>query len=319
MSLQRRDLLTYAGATALAAAASSPVLGADGACCPPRADDLWFINTRAVPCGRLSEAHNRTWSAHRMAAGNVWRPSSIEQFFADCGDGRMTVFFVHGHRVNQHWAMESGWWVYQGIVQSCRDCPPPIRYVIWKWPTEGGGRPIPDAREKAVRANYESYRLAWFLAHIPPQSPLSFVGFSLGPRVFTGALHLLAGGVLHGQTVPVASTPQARSVLWAAGLHNHWLMPGQKHGRAMYATDAMLNLYNCCDPVLRFYPRIDPCSQADALGYTGMSASRLGAHAFRYRQRNVCGEVNKLHLTRNYACNASIMASTRQYLLWHPV
>lgn len=251
-----------------------------------------------------------------MSPGQSWQRSSIEQFFAASLDGRITIFFVHGHRVDMHWAMESGWQIYRGLVQACPTSPPPIRFVIWKWPSEGGGRPLPDAREKAAIADQQSYKLGWFLGHIPAQTPLSFVGFSFGPRVIGGALHLSAGGVLDGRKLASPYAGRTRSVFWAAGMNHHWLAAGHRHGSAIHATDALLNLYNCCDPVLRFYPRVGGSA---ALGRVGMPASWWGADAHRYAQRNVCREVDRLHLTRNYSQNASIMASTRPYLLWRAV
>jgi len=310
MTFQRRQFLQ--SAAALAALGSSPALA--GTPCAPRLDDLWFVNTARVPCGRLTEAHNPCWSASRMSPGQSWQRSSIEQFFAASGDGRITVFFVHGHSVNMHWAMEGGWQIYRGIVQACPAAPPPIRFVIWKWPSEGGGRPIPDAREKAVIADQQSYKLGWFMGHIPAQTPLSFVGFSFGPRVIGGALHLSAGGVLDGHKLETPYAGRSRNVFWAAALNHHWLAPGHRNGSAIHSVDALLNLYNCCDPIMRFYPRV---GGADALGRVGMPASWLGADAYRYAQRNVCGEVNRLHLTRNYSGNASVMASTRKYAMWH--
>jgi hypothetical protein len=312
MTSSRREFLQSAAAASSLAATTAW----GGSPCAPRADDLWFIDTCRVPYGPLSEAHNPCWSASRMSPGQSWQRSSIEQFFTASGDGRITVFFVHGHRVNMHWAMELGWEIYRGLVQACPAAPPPIRYVIWKWPSEGGGRPIRDAREKAVIADQQSYKLGWFMGHVPATTPLSFVGFSFGPRVIAGALHLSAGGVLHGQRLQATYGSRTRSVFWAAGTNCDWLAPGHRHGNAVHTTDAMLNLYNCCDPVLRFYPRVGGSS---ALGYAGMPASWLGAEAQRYAQRNVCGEVGRLHLTRNYSRNASIMASTRQYAMWHAV
>jgi len=111
-------------------------------------------------------------------------------------------------------------------------------------------------------------------------------------------------------------TPAARAVFWAGATNYDWLVPGRRHGEAMHAVDRLLNLYNCCDPVLRFYPRV---AGSDALGMVGMPASWLGGEAPRYVQRNVCGEVGRLHLTRNYALNPAMMAATRKYLLWQDV
>ena len=40
----------------------------------------------------------------------------------------------------------------------------------------------------------------------------------------------------------------------AAALHNYWLRPGGYHDLAVSHIDYLLNLYNCCDPVLKRYP-----------------------------------------------------------------
>ena len=217
MAIPRRDLLKYAAGASLLHA--SPALAAP---CAPRTDDLWFINTAGVPCGLLSPAHHRCFSALRMDSGHRWQHSSIDQFFADSGDGRITIFFVHGHRVNVEWAMRSSWEIYQGLVQACPAAPPPIRFVIWKWPSEGGifrngRRPIVDARDKAVIADHQAYKLAWFLGHLPPHSPLSLLGFSLGPRIMTGALHLTAGGSQLGYTVAAPYQAPIRTVMSGTG------------------------------------------------------------------------------------------------------
>jgi hypothetical protein len=311
-SLERRRFLTSAAAGL--AAYSSAALASAAPCtsCVPRTDDLWFINTCGVPCGKLTEAHNRTWSASRMSPSG-WQRSSVEQFFADSGDGKITVFFVHGHRVNVHWANVSGFQVYRGIVQNN---PPPIRYVIFKWPSDGGGRPIPDARDKAIVADQVCHKLGWFMGHIPPQTPVSLVGFSFGCRVISGALQLSAGGVLDGRTLDSPYGSTTRTVFWAGAVNQSWMAEGRRDGRAILATDKLLNLYNCCDPILRFHPRV---TGEEALGRNGLPAQWLGAAAPRLAQRNVCGEVNRLHLTRNYSLNPSIMASTRKYLLWQQV
>lgn len=313
MTLQRRDFVKYLGGAA--ALGATPAFAA-AAGCEPRQDDLWFVNTCGVPCGRLNESHARCYTADRMTPQRTWQRSSLEQLFAEAADGRPTVFWVHGHRVNTHWAMTSGWWIYNGLVQACPTSPPPIRFVIFKWPSEGGGRPIPDARHKAGVADQTCYKLAWLLGHMPSHAPQSFVGFSYGTRVIGGAMHLTAGGNYCGYTLDQRYASRTRVVYWAGAVNYHWMAPGNPNGYAIHATDAMLNLYNCCDPVLRFHPRV---TGADALGMVGMPASWLGADAFRFKQRNVCGQVNRLHLTRNYALNGSAMAATRKYLLWQPV
>jgi hypothetical protein len=301
--------------TVAAGLASAPSAVLAGTGCTSRNDDVWLVDTCAAPCGTLSQAHLTTYSAQRLI-GNCWEHSTSRQFVDSTYDGRLTVIWVHGHRVDRSWAVTNGMEIYRGLVAACPTPPPPIRFVIWKWPSERSSGPVRDAREKAGIADHQTYKLAWMLGQLPRETPLSLIGFSYGARVLTGALHLTAGGSFCGYRVQQPHASTLRAVLWAAGEPTGWIAAGGAHGRATLATDATLNLYNCCDPALRHFPRVNG---GTALGYTGIDSSSLPAGGGRFGQRNVCGEVNHLHLTRSYSLNSGVMAMTRQYALWQPV
>jgi hypothetical protein len=322
MSLHRRDFLKFAslaGATAMGSTAlGSSTLGGP-ALCPPRVDELWFINTRSVPCGPLSDSSIPCWQAFRAVSGGPWQQASVADLWAESGDGRSTVCYLHGNRINTSWAMRNGSTAYQALVRPAPESPPPVRFVIWSWPSDRIWRPIKDAVYKARVANSECYKFGWFLGHMPPSAQLGLIGFSYGARIVTGGLHLVAGGSLFGHVLGPHSQPATRTVLWAAASHNYWLNPGQLHGNALYATDALLNLYNSCDPVLHRYSFLDRCARPQALGYTGVPRGWLGANGARFAQRDVCCEVGRQHHMEPYCASPTVMANTRQYVLWQPV
>jgi hypothetical protein len=317
MQLHRRNVLKVAasaGTSALALDALAATASAAPACCAARADELWFINTRGVACGALNASSTDHWTAHRAMPGGPWQRASVADLWAQSGDGRVNAFYVHGNRINTQWAMRNGTTAYQALVRPLPTAPPPIRFIIWSWPSDRIGRPLRDARYKAEVADGECFKLGWFLGQMQPTSQVGLVGFSYGARIITGASHLLAGGQLFGRVVGRVHQPALRSVLWAAALHDYWLNPGQLHGRALYANQGMLNLYNPCDRVLRRYAALDRSARAQSLGFTGVPAGWLGAGAQRFAQRNVCCHVGNRHDMEPYCYSPTVLAHTRQYV-----
>ena len=77
---------------------------------------------------------------------------------------------------------------------------------FWSWPADRVCRHNrPDIQLKAAYCDAESYYLAAWLRGVQRDGKVSLVGHSFGPRIITGALHLLAGGQLAGQALPPAA------------------------------------------------------------------------------------------------------------------
>ena len=103
----------------------------------------------------------------------------------------------------------------------------------------------------------------------PNEQRVSLLAYSYGARIATGALHLLEGGQLSGRALasPDGRAFHVRLVMLAAALHNYWLRPGGYHDMAVSHIDYLLNLYNCCDPVLKRYPLLYKGSRAGCFGF----------------------------------------------------
>jgi hypothetical protein len=152
-----------------------------------------------------------------------------------------------------------------------------------------------------------------------PQVQNGLLGYSYGARIITGALHLLGGGSLGGTTIPAGDRPAFRSALWAAALHDHWLLPDHYHGHALGMADRWLITSNGCDPVLSRYQWIEKCGDPVALGYSGMYGRHLLPKELndRVEELNVSCLVGGTHDMRPYLFSPPIQNRTRQYVLWH--
>jgi hypothetical protein len=186
--------------------------------------------------------------------------------------------------------------------------------VIWSWPAERiYRRNNIDVNLKAAYSDDEGYYLALWLAELRPGVKVSLIGHSFGPRIITGALHLLASGEVAGRCLPEKTTSTwkagkrnpIRAVLLAAGIDDAWLAPGGCHHLALSLVDRMLVTRNDCDRVLRWYSRTCGYGGIEAMGFTGPCGL---TDPSKVEVLDVAGTVGKFHDWRCY-CSAANMCS----------
>lgn len=281
---------------------------------PLAAEDVWLISTR---WSNLYDAPElRAW---RKSDGR-WIEAATEDFFASTDPGIPTVFWVHGDRVD-HWeSAGNGLTVYRRLQQYGGGHP--FRFVIWSWPASElhGAGPLEETRIKAARADREALSLAWFLDRIEPSTPVSLIGYSFGARIVTGALHLLGGGRLAGRELSDrlnSDRHPLRAVLLAAALDNYSLVRRQRNGLALSQVDQLLNLYNSCDKVLKWYPLLCGLLHGgpEAAGYTGL-VGNLGQDWAKIRQADVSGSIGDSHDWEDYFCVRWIAARIAEVALF---
>jgi hypothetical protein len=241
-----------------------------------RQDEIAVVNTRMLGCSCDPESIRTGLVLERYAVldevGNrCWQSSDLESFLA-FDPSVPTLIFVHGNQITPSDAKREGLAVYRRVMQYGSDGPP-IRFVIFSWPSSRVGGLLRDVRVKATRTDPAGCQLAWLLDQMPAETPVSLAGFSYGARIITASLHILAGGHLghlqlenrvHPQRAPV------NVVLMAAALHAHWLGEGQYHGLAMTQVNQMLLVNNCSDPAMRYYHLAFPGrGRPQALGLRG--------------------------------------------------
>jgi hypothetical protein len=281
------------------------------------ADELWMISTRHL--GYAAPSDSAPALRVRRCTAEGWQASTLDKLLEPAPDDVVHVIYVHGNQVDPSDAISR---VRKLRWQLTADEDSrPVRVVLWSWPSSKIRGPLNDYRTKAGRTSSESYYLGWFLQHYATDSDVSLVGFSLGGRIITGSLQLLDGGTLAGRRL--AELPPRRKVrvaMWAAAVDNQWLHSGRPHGRAVQGIDAMLNIYNTCDPALKRFRLVEKCGSPDAAGYCGFAgAPRLRQQGLHLEQRNAAGIVGKAHDELRYLCSGQLMSHVRRYALWAPV
>jgi hypothetical protein len=278
--------------------------------------EIWLVSTRDAPhCGEPGAGLQglRYW---RLDDNCEWSPAGAEAF--PTADNAMpTVVFIHGNRTDAAQAVTKGLYAYE--VMRAQSAGQPFRYVIWSWPADKVCRGThADTRLKADYSDIESYYLAQWLAQLRPGVKVSLVGHSFGPRIITGALHLLAGGQVGDQSMPPSTVAEwsggkrnpVRAVLLASAVDADWLAPGGYHGLALSLTEQMLVTCDGCDRVLRWYPRMYGAGGPEALGFVGPCGV---GNAENVEVLDVSGTVGKIHDWRCYCSAANVCARWAHY------
>jgi hypothetical protein len=172
-------------------------------CCERPHDEVWLLNDRCNGCLGDGAVTDVKLGYERFDAGSKdWKTAKSQDFFTGPGANLPTCYWVHGDRIDDHQAYRVGMTVYRALLRTrCKDAPP-LRFVIWSWPTTRElRRPLHDVRLKASRIPATSFRLAWVLAHSNTETPLSMVGYSYGSRVICSGLSALAGTEIAGHTL----------------------------------------------------------------------------------------------------------------------
>lgn len=288
-----------------------------GGCDERPQDEIWMVSSRHVGC--VTSGEDPALQVQRYLPGVGWQASQLDDLCQPTSPDQIAVIFVHGNRVSTSDVIPEGRQVYQILVGRAPDAPP-VRFVIWSWPSEQIRGQLRDVREKAERTELAGYCLGWLLTRLPESQRVSLLGYSFGARIATGAMHLVGGGQLAGRALPAhsAMSPNTHLVTVAGALHNGWLRPGGYHEQALTHLGHFLNLYNCCDPVLKRYHALYKHSNAVALGYAGMSTRDLGPDAKRIEQIDVCQYVAHSHELLDYLHSACLDERIRSVLFWSP-
>ncbi len=279
-------------------------------------DQVWLASTRCLGCPS-GGSELPAWQLWRYEQG-WWQPRTSAEFYAADSADLLTAFYIHGNRIDPGLASSDGLATYFQMAGKFDD-EPPVRFVIWSWPSSQIHGQLKDVRAKAARSDVDAYYLGRFLAAMQPEVRVGLIGYSYGARISCGALHLLGGRSQLGLAIEPGKRPQIRVALWAAGEHNHWLLPGQYHGEALQQAEAWFITINCCDPALMRYRFLDPCSDPVAVGYAGLYGRNLLPPELdaRIEEVNVSNIVGNTHDNDPYLYSLYIQNRTRDYVLWH--
>jgi esterase/lipase superfamily enzyme len=255
---------------AIPAEAASPAEPADE-------DDVWVVSTRRLPdIGCVPT--NVTFGVERLvgdAGACRWRPSDLPSLLAE--PHRPLLIFIHGNRYDAGSAKSQGLLLAR-CSKTCRPDGPPIRTVIFSWPSSQEGLLLRDSRSKYERAMTEGHYLAWLLGRVPPEQPVAIVSYSYGGLIALEALDHLVGAERSGRAdlQPWIDRPaRFHLVLVASAVRHDALAPCGEYRRVLRCIDRLTLLNNTEDQALRFFKFIDPNLRTEALGHENMPARWL--------------------------------------------
>ena len=289
-----------------------------------RKHDLWLVSTRCQPIPNPSQTCQVNSiasladepSVFRLLPNGKMKSSSRSEFLKTLKPDTIVCFWVDGNRVDGDYSVRRGNLVHEKLANDG----PPIRIVIWSWPSETVTGPVRDIKMKLSRANGDAVYLASFLSQLPHSQPVSIIGYSLGARITFGTLSLLASSRFDNYYLPIEQPAcRPRVVLLAPAIPANWLDYHHPHSNALNQADRLLTLGNSRDKVLKYYPRVPGAQGIQALGVAGVSAASLGPFAPIVQQLDFRSEIDKSHDLRDYLATPQALSLVRRYAYWQPI
>ena len=298
---------------------SSPSAAQDCALCEHSSPEFWVVNSRCAPrCNNLDEGFEALTYKRWCAESNCFVDQSRETLL-EAQAQLPTLIFVHGNSLDHKHAMKSAWKIYERL----RVCPGPKLFVFWSWPAEWVHKrplitPIKLVR-KNIRTKYNySERQGYYLAKLAQQMstelPLTLGGHSFGATCSVVAAHYLGGGRLNGQTLAGGSPDERinlRLSLISPAMDNDHLYPGHRYEMAAYPVEKIHTTYNTKDATLKRWP-IQSCRAQQAMGYTGICASRLEANSHKLCQQLLTEDVGRSHYMKEHLASARMISQVCQ-------
>jgi hypothetical protein len=268
-------------------------------------DSIILVSTRSLGVKCVAEEMAAGLSCQRLAADagrRRWSPTTWPEVAAEFAEPLPTIIYVHGNRVSSGEDKQQGMAFYRSLTAS--RSPGRLRYVIWSWPADQIRGPAKDYAVKAARTKPVGWQLAWAVNQLPPQSPVTLVGYSYGARIVTGALHLLGGGSMGALRLDQPDNPlrpPLRAALVAAAVDADWLRPGGYHGEAVGQVESLILVNNQLDPAMRFFHWLGDNRGARALGFAGVRANGAwGDAASRIQSFDATHAVGRHHAIGEY-------------------
>lgn len=285
----------------------------------PMPPNYWIISSRDCPQDKSPyEADRCTKYYYRGPTGKVEIKTAAD-FHQSLNPAIPVCFMVHGSLIEWDQNILEGHATYEWFKRAAPNTP--FQMVLFTWPSERTPLLPPiDFSVLGYRSSYNGLYLARVLSRMPPSTSVSLVGHSHGARLVVSALHLLGGGESYGYRLANKHQPhpRIRTVLAAAALDHHWLRPGQRYGKALNATESLLNLRNQTDVPLMLYP-FPMLLGHDSLGrggFTWFDQYRLGADFQKVRNVEVTLMLGWFHIWPRFHDHPEIAEKLAPYLFF---
>lgn len=259
--------------------------------------EIWYVTTRHLPqYENLAESIAQI--GYYKMEGEAWNKKTAAEF--NSAENLDTMIVVHGSPATVSLVSEVCLDVYQHMQTIIPNSKTRMRYVIWSWPADRQVTGlVKEFRDQAQRSQPQGFYLGHFIDQCRAKNKTVVVGYSMGARVASCALHLLAGGKSEfAPPITPRSNNKVSYLIVAGAINRDWLEPGQHFGEALKSTNRFLNIYNSTDPLLKRYPKLYPKGKLrpEATGYKGLfSHANLEEFDIPVEEINVTAAAGKSH------------------------
>ena len=278
--------------------------------------DYWIVSTRcAKEVVEAGQAYD--YQVYRFNGPSPGRGSSMDELLSSLQPGVPVCFMVHGSFVKWESMLNDSAYTYRWLRQAAPH--KPVHIIFYTWASDDGGC-IPHLRVNRLgrRASLNGFYLADLVTKVSTDHPICLIGHSHGTRMVSSALHAMGGGTVEGRYFANGPQPprHLRVVLAAAAIDHDWLNPDERYGKALCQAEAVLNLRNCVDFPLLFYPLRRPISgRALAIsGITRRDRASLGEHRQKIIDYSVTDLVGVGHIWAHYYNQPMIADAIRHYV-----
>ncbi len=285
--------------------------------------DHWIVSARRCDETELVKGCRDCLDFFHGTGQTPLRQATWDEFFGSLQPTVPLSFFIHGSFINWRWAVieahETARWIRSASPNS------PVRVVYFTWPSDVNLPhllPI-DVNVLGQRSSNYGFHLAHLIGELPREQPVTLVGHSHGARLASATMHLLGGGSIDGDQLPVEMTGQRkiRLVLASAALDRNWLNPGQLYGQALALPEAVLNLKNSTDYALNAYPLSKPFG-VDSLGQTGpklQDRMQLGNWNSKFMDLELAPILGTAHTWPHYYSQPELARTIAPYVFHEPL
>ncbi len=289
---------------------------------PRPQDEIWLISTRKIQSpDEMADRKFRAKLQNENSSGGQlecfrivnqqWQTADIGNLFA-CHTSNQTLntfVFVHGNRTTEFWSQRRGKQVYQALFGNVQNSPP-VRFVIWSWPSERLWNPIDDFEVKMRRALFEGQLFSSFLGRLDSKHPVALMGYSMGAQVIFTALANLPDG----SEILADPSPQNKYRLSVVAPVNdcRWPVAESEAIKTAQHIDSLMVFRNPGDRAIKAYQLycrtqvFGPCRT----NIRGIEALRLDSG--RYCEFDVSSEVGNEHNMIGYVQSTIIQANSRR-------
>lgn len=281
----------------------------------PYDPDYWIVSTRHAKL-EVENGQGCAYEVTRFDGPNA-RCSSVDELQASLQPGVPVCLMIHGSFVTYESMLADSARTYRWLREAA-PCQP-VHIVFYTWASDDECLfPHVYVNSLGRRASLNGFYLADVVSKISPDHPVCLIGHSHGTRMVAAALHAMAGGDVERRLFANGPQPprRIRAVLAAAAIDHNWLNPNERYGLALCQAEAVLNLRNCADFPLLFYPLRRPIS-APSLAITGLTRQdrrEMACWNPKIIDYDVTHSVGLGHIWIHYCNHPEIATAIRHYV-----